>query len=389
MAKADLLVLGSTLPKQLGDSTPSFVLDLAIRQHRDFEVTLLSPGVPGAAKSETIEGVKIERFSYWPFRQTLADGAILDNLKAKKSNWLQVPFLLLGLWRAITKQQPKLIHAHWIIPQGLIATLAAPKAKLLVTTHGGDIYALNNPLIKAIKIWVLKRTAAVSTVNSQMRDQLISWGITPDKIHVLPMGVDISAAKIENQKRTPNTILVVGRLVEKKGIEYLLAAIKKGVSENRLPPGIKLLIAGDGPIRKDLEHKASGLPVQFLGRQSKQQVRKLYATSAVAILPSVTAKSGDQEGLPVTLLEAAAAGAFVIASNLPGINEVIQDRQTGLLIEQRDSEGILAGLEVAFSSSAENKKLVASCKKELAKLVEQYDHDVVGAKYNALLASIE
>jgi len=384
MAKQKLLVLGSTLPRVPGDGTPGFVLDLAREEQKQFDVTILTPYVQGAKQKEVLAGCQIVRYKYWPFAHTLADGAILDNLKQSKAMWLQVPFLMLGLLIAIRKQQPKLIHAHWIIPQGLAAALAAPQAKLLVTTHGGDIYALNNPVLKSLKRWVLRRATGISTVNSQMKQQLVGWGNKESKVHVLPMGVDLAAAAKPKTTRKENSLVVVGRLVEKKGIEFLLAALRQGLADSSLPKDLTLTIAGDGPIRKELEQKAAGLPVTFLGNQTQEQVRDLFAGSAIAVLPSVTAKSGDQEGLPVTLLEAAAAGAFVIASDLPGINEVVRDRETGLLVPQADAGALLAAIQTALS----DKKLVASCQKALANEVKRFDHPVVGDSYNQLLESL-
>jgi glycosyltransferase involved in cell wall biosynthesis len=384
MSKQKLLVLGSTLPRVPGDGTPGFVLDLAREEQKRFDVTILAPYVQGAKQNELIDGCQIVRYKYWPFAHTLADGAILDNLKQSKVMWLQVPFLMLGLLIAIRKQQPKLIHAHWIIPQGLVAALAAPRAKLLITTHGGDIYALNNPVLKSLKRWVLRRATGISTVNSQMKQQLVAWGNKESKVQVLPMGVDLAAAAKPKTTRKENSLVVVGRLVEKKGIEFLLAALRLGLADSSLPKDLTLTIAGDGPIRKELEQKAAGLPVTFLGNQTQEQVRDLFAGSAIAVLPSVTAKSGDQEGLPVTLLEAAAAGAFVIASDLPGINEVIRDRETGLLVPQADAKALLAAIQTALS----DQKLVASCQKALAKEVRRFDHAVVGDSYNKLLEAL-
>ena len=384
MSKQKLLVLGSTLPRVPGDGTPGFVLDLAREEQKRFDVTILTPYVQGAKQKEVLAGCQIVRYKYWPFAHTLADGAILDNLKQSKVMWLQVPFLMLGLLIAIRKQQPKLIHAHWIIPQGLVAALAAPRAKLLVTTHGGDIYALNNPVLKSVKRWVLSRATAISTVNSEMKQQLVAWGNKESKVQVLPMGVDLAAAAKPKAARKQHSLVVVGRLVEKKGIEFLLGALRLGLADSSLPKDLTLTIAGDGPIRKELEQKAQGLPVTFLGNQTQAQVRDLFAGSAIAVLPSVTAKSGDQEGLPVTLLEAAAAGAFVIASDLPGINEVIRDRETGLLVPQADAKALLAAIQTALS----DQKLVASCQKALAKEVKRFDHAVVGDSYNNLLESL-
>lgn len=382
MTKPNLLVLGSTLPRVRGDGTPGFVLDLALEEQKSFNVTILSPFVEGAKRHEVIDGIKIIRFRYWPFRHTLADGAILDNLKAKKSNFLQAPFLMLGQAIAIARLKPDLIHAHWIIPQGLIAKFAAPKAKLLITTHGGDIYALNNPILRKLKQSVLQKAAAITTVNSQMKQKLVSWGIKEQKISVLPMGVEIIA--LGDQARKPNSLVVVGRLVEKKGIEFLISAIKQGLKENSLPKDITLKIAGDGPLRAELDEKAKGLPIEFLGNQSAAEVREHFATSQIALLPSVVAASGDQEGLPVTLLEAGANGAFVIASDLPGINEVVIDSQTGLLVPQADSSAILAALQKAFAEP----ELVIRCSKNLAEAVKEFDHEVIGKKYRAILESL-
>jgi len=382
MTKPNLLVLGSTLPRVRGDGTPGFVLDLALEEQKSFNVTILSPFVEGAKRHEVIDGIKIIRFRYWPFRHTLADGAILDNLKAKKINFLQVPFLMLGQAIAIARLKPDLIHAHWIIPQGFIAKFAAPRAKLLVTTHGGDIYALNNPILRKLKQSVLQKAAAITTVNSQMKQKLASWGIKEEKISVLPMGVEIVA--LGDQARTPNSLVVVGRLVEKKGIEFLISAIKQGLKENALPKDITLKIAGDGPLRAELAEKANGLPIEFLGNQSAAQVRELFATLQIALLPSVVAASGDQEGLPVTLLEAGANGAFVIASDLSGINEVILDSKTGLLVPQADSSAILAALQKAFAEP----ELVIRCSKNLAEAVKEFDHEVIGQKYRAILESL-
>ena len=383
MAKPKLLVLGSTLPRVRGDGTPAFVLDLALEEQKSFDVTLLSPFVEGAKRAEVIDGIKIIRFRYWPFRHTLADGAILDNLKAKPKNFVQVPFLLLGQYLAIRRLKPDLIHAHWVIPQGLMATLAAPNAKLLVTTHGGDIYALNNPILKRLKQNVLKRAKAITTVNSQMKEKLISWGNPAEKVSVIPMGVNVSISHSQ-KPRIQNSLVVVGRLVEKKGIGYLIDAIRSGMNQGLLPKDLTLKIAGDGPLRKELEVQSSGLPVQFLGNQSAAQVRELFETSQIALLPSVVAASGDQEGLPVTLLEAGASGAFVIASDLPGINEVVIDGQTGLLVPQGDSEALLAALIRALG----DKELTQRCAAELSQSVKSFDHAVIGQKYRNVLESL-
>jgi glycosyltransferase involved in cell wall biosynthesis len=398
--KPKLLVLASTFPGTPGDGTPAFVLDLALEQAKQFDVTVLTPMVPGAAAHETLGSVdapvKVIRFRYW-FKgsEDLAHGAILDNLKARKSRFLQVPMLLHGLFwgtkRFVRDEAPVAIHAHWVIPQGILATLAAPKIPLLITTHGGDIYALNHPLLLRLKRWVFARAAAITTVNSQMKAQLVAWGQPAEKISLLPMGVDTETvgAISASTKKVPGQLLVVGRLVEKKGIEYLFDAMR--ILRERATAGssagtstAKLLVIGDGPIRAELEAKAAGLPVTFLGQRGRADVLAAIASSEIMLIPSVTAANGDQEGLPVTLLEGGAGRVCVIASRLPGIDEVIEDGVSGLLVPQRDAESLAAALESALGDEALRAKLASG----IATSVKRFDIGVIGAGYNDVLSKI-
>ena len=406
--KPKLLVLASTFPGTPGDGTPAFVLDLALEQAKQFDVTVLTPMVPGAAARETIgtdeAPVKVIRFRYW-FKgsEDLAHGAILDNLKARKSRFLQVPILLHGLFwgtkRFVRDEAPVAIHAHWVIPQGILATLAAPTTPLLITTHGGDIYALNHPLLLRLKRWVFARAAAITTVNSQMKSQLVAWGQPAEKISLLPMGVDTETvgAISASTKKVPGQLLVVGRLVEKKGIEYLFEALRilseraaaEGSAGGSAGPSsaasnAKLLVIGDGPIRAELEAKAAGLPVTFMGQRGRTDVLAAIASSEVMLIPSVTAANGDQEGLPVTLLEGGAGQVCVIASRLPGIDEVIEDGVSGLLVPQRDANALADALERALGDEVLRAKLASG----IAASVKRFDIGVIGAGYNEVLNKI-
>jgi glycosyltransferase involved in cell wall biosynthesis len=378
MPKPRLVVLGSTFPKTQGDGTPSFVLDLAIEQAKEFDVTVLTPMVPGAQELELMSGVQIKRYKYFP-GHALADGAILDNLKAKPALLLQVPFLFLGLYRALKKElkTPATIHAHWVIPQGLVAALFAKRNKLLVTTHGGDIYALNNPLLLKLKTWVLKRAHAITTVNGESKTKLISMGIEQSKISILPMGVDTALAAKAAGERIPGKMVVVGRLVEKKGIQILIEAL-------RPLKGYQLEIVGDGPWLDRLKEQAKGLNINFLGKRSKADVLNIFGSAAIVLVPSITAQDGDQEGLPVTLLEAAATGAYVIASDLPGINEVIVDGVTGALVRQGEVAALRDAIELALADG----ELREANGKALASAVQRFDHGQVGQSYNSLLKGL-
>ncbi len=386
-SKPNLIVLASTFPARANDGTPAFVQDLAEQEANWFNVTVLTPMVPGAAARETVGKINVVRYRYF-FKafEDLADGAILDNLKANKSRFLQIGPMFVGLavaLRSLVKElSPVAIHAHWVIPQGIVASVVAPRVPLMVTTHGGDIYALNQKPILALKKQVFAKAKHITTVNSQMAESLRGFGLPTEKISVLPMGVDTSYVRQVRSKvaKVSGQVLAVGRLVEKKGFTYLFDAMRL------LPADLKmqLLVIGDGPIRAELEAAAAGLPVKFLGQCGREQVLKTIAESEVMVIPSVTAASGDQEGLPVTLLEGAAGAIAVIASNLPGINEVVIDGQTGLLTEQRDVPAIAKALEALLRDEKLRAKYAAAI--EIA--AAEYDIAVIGKKYSELLLQI-
>jgi len=385
--KKRLLVLASTFPARLDDGVPAFVYDIAEQEAEDFEVTVLTPRVPGAATRETMGAVTVIRFPYFPRRwEDLADGAILDNLRARRSRWLQVVPLLIGQMRAIRREvarsRPDAIHAHWVIPQGMSAVLVAPSVPLLVTTHGGDIYALNNAIFGRIKRRVLRTAKAVTTVNAEMISRLEEWGVDEAKLSLLPMGVplDQAAEAKAGAVQVPGRLLVVGRLVEKKGIGVLLDALRNNVDAE----GWSLVIVGDGPIRAELEAASAGLPVEFRGQQSREEVLGEMAAASVLVLPSVSAASGDQEGLPVVLLEAAAMGSAIVASDLPGINEALTNEKNGLLVPQRDAAALGRALTRLLGDTTLRERLGAAALER----ADDYSLARIGAGYRAVVAGI-
>lgn len=359
------------------------MLDLAREEAKRFDVTVLTPMVPGAARAETIDGVKVIRYRYFFKRfEDLADGAILDNLKAIPIRAIQIVPLVVSLWfnvlRLSRRLMPAAIHAHWVIPQGLVARLAAPRVPLLVTTHGGDIYALNNAPMREVKREVFAFAKRITTVNSEMKRKLVERGLSADKISVLPMGVDTeTVGRLAGAtKILPGKILVVGRLVEKKGIAFLLDALRAPQLADRLG-SIKLTVVGDGPLRGWLESQAIGLPVEFVGQQGRDQVLRHIAEAELMVIPSVTAESGDQEGLPVTLLEGGAGAVCVIASDLPGIDEVIVNDESGLLVPQRDVQALADALARALGDQFLRERLAAG----IARSVKRFDIATIGAAY--------
>ena len=364
-------MLATTFPKSLDDGTPSFVLDIAREHAKSFDVWVLTPMIPGAKRWETIDNVRISRFHYlFPAKEDLADGSIMDNLRKSFYQKLQLPFMIASfsyrfLFRVLV-WKPAVIHAHWIIPSGMVSKLT-PWIPRVITTHGGDVYALNSKPLLFLKRLVLK-SSSVTTVNSEMRERLIESSLTTNA-EVIPMGVKLE--KLEVQK-TPRQIVFVGRLVEKKGLKYLLQAV------NNLD--CKLKVIGDGPLAESLKLEAAD-NVEFLGQLSKAEVMRVIAQSELMVIPSVIAKNGDREGLPVTLMEAASNQTAVIASNLTGINEVVIDEETGLLTEQRDVEGLTA----AISRLLDDDETRIRLQRALHEKAKDFDIEVIADRYRSVI----
>lgn len=378
-----LLVLASTFPASAQDSAPAFVRDLAAYESMHYDTTVLVPSVSGGPAQEQTHGLTVRRFRYFPRRwEDLADGAILENLRARKSRWLQViPFFLaevLAVRRLVREFEPDVLHVHWIVPQGVAALVSRRGRPMLVTTLGGDVYGLRGPVSRRLIAAVLRRAAAVTTMNEDMRQRLIQLGARADRVDVLPMGADVDGIRelASGVAPVPGRILFVGRLVEKKGVAVLLAALHLLPAE-----GYELRIVGDGPLGNHLRDLADGLPVTFVGSLHRAELAREYAAASVVVFPSVLAASGDQDGLPVSLLEAMAAGRPVIASALPGLAEAVEDGRSGRVVASGDAQALASAITSILSDDREGQRLGHGAYER----ADAYSVQSVGDRYVAIL----
>ena len=334
--KKNLLVLASTYPRWIGDHEPGFVHELTKRLIDEFNVTVICPHAIGAKTYEYIEGIEVYRYKYAPNKlETLVnDGGIITNLK--KSPWkiLLLPSFFLGqlflVKKIITKHKVDVIHAHWLIPQGLILALISIFMKIppfLVTSHGADLFSLKGTFFNKLKLFVAHKASHLCVVSKVMKDIIIQWGINNEKVTVKPMGVNMdNFTVIPTIKRSSNEILFVGRLVEKKGLCNLITALPEIIKHH---PDAYLTIVGFGPEEIKLKQQTQSLKIQskvnFVGAVSQQNLPKYYQRAALFVAPFIEAKSGDQEGLGLVLVEALACGCQVVVSDIPACQDVIEN----------------------------------------------------------------
>lgn len=384
--KKKLLVTGSTFPRWEGDTEPRFVLDLSEALTEYFDVTVLVPAAPGAKTKEVMNGVKVIRYHYFPIHkwETLCyPGAIVPRIKEKKIRVLLVPFLFLSLYIHLFRLLPKfdVVHAHWIIPQGIVQSFF--KKPYIVTGHGGDVTSLNKGILKKLKIRCLKKAGYITVVSKHLKNEVLKLYDTPN-IDVISMGC--KTQNFGKQYAVPNyfnqgdqkVVLFVGRLAEKKGVTYLIEAMKE--------VDAKLVIVGDGPLRKQLEEQAKeqGDKIEFLGAKTHDELKTIYASADIFVAPSVTAKDGDQEGFGLVMLEAMASGLPVVATNSGGITDLIKDQQNGLLVEEKN----VMQLSQKIKKLLLDEKTLNKCIDGANMIIREYGYLKLSKKYAEIFMSL-
>ena len=395
-----LLVTASTFPANNKDPVPRFVEDhvKALKKYDpDIEIFVLAPHNAYANTMDSKQHADFleHRFHYfWPFTnlELLTGRAIVPALKKNPLLYFQIPFLFIATTFAtcsqIKKHDPDLVYAHWFTPQGVAAAFAClvTKKKFIFTTHAGDVKVWKLiPLSKHLIKWVCDRASLYTAVSNQTADKLYEMlpdsQIYRDKMTIIPMGTEIEAksSSVKLSNKTTN-ILFIGRLVTRKGVDYLLNALA-GLKNQKY----QLVIAGEGPDQLKLQEltKKLGLDkkVQFVGFVSGDQKREHYQNSDIVCIPSVD-EITSTEGMPVSLMEAVSYGKITISSNVSGAQEYITDGEQGYIFTEKNTEQLTEKLKAAMSLNDDRYRKMSESAYELSK---NFDWDILAPKYYKLL----
>ncbi len=262
------------------------------------------------------------------------------------------------------------LHVHFAHIPADIAMYASkiPGTSFSFTSHANDLFERG---------WLLKekveRAVFSVTISGHNRRFLADLGASPQKIHVVHCGIDAGAFDSRGEKPIENIpeIGTLGRMVEKKGFDVLIHAceiLKKGGEQ------FHLTIAGDGPLREDLENLVDALglakEVSFPGPIPHHQVPGWLRSLDLFALPCRKDRYGDMDGIPVVLMEAMLTGVPVISTRLSGIPELVVDGETGCLADPDDPEELAESIAQLLTDRPLRTRL---CRKATQKVQSEFD----------------
>jgi glycosyltransferase involved in cell wall biosynthesis len=247
----------------------------------------------------------------------------------------------------------------------------------IVTVHG--VMAKRGPIMnlgQRIYLYTLgsrifKEATLVRCLTQKDAQEIMSYGCPQDKIRLIPNAVDTDVFR-PSSNAEENLIVWTGRLVEEKGLRYLIEAMKLIVNRHR---ETKLMLVGDGPLKQKLISIVNryGLlrNVIFTGALSHKQVAVILQKATLFVIPSL------KEGMPFALLEAMACGKPVIGSDIPGINDVITHEENGILIPPRNPKVLANAIALLLEDKNLRRKLGQNARKLI---VEKYNWNVIGKR---------
>jgi len=284
---------------------------------------------------------------------------------------------IFGLRRVIAQLRPELIDCQSHL---FLTTIQAVKAAKelgipsVVTVHG--VTARRNLVTNmaqhiylfSLGSWVFKEATLVRCLTKGDAQEIASYGCPPEKIRIIPNGVDTELFRPKNGQEE-NLVVWVGRFVQEKGLQYLIEAAKIVVSYRK---DVKFMLIGDGPLMQEIRSMVDRYSLSnniiFTGVVAHNQLTKTLQKATLFVIPSL------KEGMPNTLLESLACGKPVIGSDISGINDIVTHGQNGLLVPPRNPEALANAILKLLDSKNLRRRLGQSARQLI---VREYSWDII------------
>lgn len=321
------------------------------------EVTVVTRHAPGAPLVEQVDGVEVIRAPEDPPAFPLATGSLLAWTMAFNHT------LTRSALRAADRGGPyDVIHAHdWLVAHTAV-TLKEHLGVPLVTTihateagrHQGWLPEEMNRTIHQVEYWLSQESDRVIVCSGYMREQVMHlFDLGPDRVQVVPNGVDDRAwharpravATARRQFAGDGPLVgYAGRLVYEKGVQHLVHAVPRLRQRH---PGLRVVIAGDGPYREELQEEAKRLEleetVRFAGFMTANQLPAVLAATDATVVPSL------YEPFGMVALEAAAAGAPLAVAATGGLAEIVEPGVTGVTFPHSDPDALAHAVDTLLA----------------------------------------
>jgi glycosyltransferase involved in cell wall biosynthesis len=374
-----VVMVATSYPRFPGDGVGSFMEPIAKGvAARGHEVHLVAPWHPLITRQPVEDGVHFHFFRYAPSAKLHVFGyatGLRADTALRPAAWAMAPMAMLSGWAAARRvaraHRATVMHGHWVIPGGAIAAFAARQLPLVVSLHGSDVFvAERHPLIGRVARSVFAQAGWVTACSDDLHTRALALGADAARTETVPYGVDITRFAPDAGTRAAvrsalglgdaAVVLTAGRLVSKKGFEYLIDA---AALLARTRPALELIIAGDGDLGPALAARARALGlthVRFAGNQPQSEIARLLAAADVVAVPSIRDDAGNVDGLPNFALEALASGTPVVATTAGGLPQAISDGVTGRLVPERDATALAAAVEQILASPDRGRALGAA-----------------------------
>jgi glycosyltransferase involved in cell wall biosynthesis len=389
-----ILFLTQTYPRSLHDTSGPFIRDLARSLVRlGDEVTVLTPHASDVPARWDDGGVDVRSFRYAPARFELFgySRSLSSDERMRPAAAVVAPAYLAAASLAVRRSLREgfdLVHAHWIVPNGLIMGGFARKLPVAIGIHGSDVFMAER---KEISVWVrraLARTAVVTSCSPELAQRVVAVGFPEERVFVIPYGVNTDEFAPAPERRgiwrnrlnipaSAPVLLSVGRMVSKKGYGYLLDALP-GLLE--VHPDLHVVLAGGGDLLDEFQqrtHAWSGR-VHLPGRVTRDVLPDLYRSADVFVLPAVHDRKGNVDGLPNVILEAMASGLPVVASEISGIPLAVEDGVNGLLVPEKAPVELQASISNVLSDATARMRMGSAARE---RAVRDLTWDAVAARY--------
>ena len=355
-----VLIVTTSYPSVRAPHNGVFIREHALElKRRGLDVFVLAPRVFAEDPVELDDGgITVHRFAFWSQDKLLTEYEGIPVLR-------MATYLIGGIAagaRLVRRVRPDVVHGHWTIPTGLIALVSSRltlRPPVIVTAHRKDIVVAlsGSRMARFLAQLTLSRAAQVVAVSHVLRDTLVKdLGADEARIEVVPMGVDTdvfcpmdrSAARAR-LGIAPETrlVLFVGGLIPVKGVRELVEAMPS------VAPGdatVQLVLAGHGPLEGELRSRAGSLGqadrIRLLGAVDHDELPHWMNAADLLVLPS------HGEGLPVCLMEAAAVGLPMVATDVGGSAEVLSLDPRNILVPPGDPERLAEAISAMLAAPA-------------------------------------